>query len=122
MASAARRSRSAVAAASPRRPPKPVEYNLLLTATLCLLAAGAVMVFSASSARTLLQGQGDGTSYLVRYVGYGAIGVVILMVLSRRGVAMMARLTTPLLAVAFGLLVLVKLPGFGVTVNGAKRW
>ena len=30
---------------------QPLEYNLLLTATLCLLAAGAVMVYSASSAR-----------------------------------------------------------------------
>ena len=32
----------------------PLEYSLLLTATLCLLAFGAVMVFSASSARSLL--------------------------------------------------------------------
>src|SRR5262245_27999172 len=31
----------------------PIEYSLLLTATLCLLAFGAVMVFSASSARSL---------------------------------------------------------------------
>ena len=29
---------------------RPIEYSLLLTATLCLLALGAVMVFSASSA------------------------------------------------------------------------
>ena len=50
---------------SAKRKPKPVEYNILLTATLCLLAAGAVMVYSASSARTLLEGQGDGTMYLV---------------------------------------------------------
>ena len=38
---------------------RPLEYNILLTATLCLLAFGAVMVYSASSARTLLQGQGE---------------------------------------------------------------
>ena len=37
------------------RPPPPLEYSLLLTATLCLLAFGAVMVFSASSARSLLE-------------------------------------------------------------------
>src|SRR4051794_37147124 len=61
MPAAVRRSRSDVAAAGVRRAPKPVEYNILLTATLCLLAAGAVMVYSASSARTLLEGQGDGT-------------------------------------------------------------
>ena len=40
---------------------QPLEHRLLLTATFCLLAGGAVMVYSASSARTLLEGQGDGT-------------------------------------------------------------
>ena len=54
----------------------PLEYNLLLTATLCLLAFGAVMVYSASSARALLQGHGDGTAFLVRYLTYGGIGLV----------------------------------------------
>ncbi len=38
---------------------------------MCLLAFGAVMVYSASSATTLLQGQGNGSSYLIRYVIYG---------------------------------------------------
>ena len=55
---------------------QPLEHRLLLTATLCLLAGGAVMVYSASSARTLLEGQGDGTAYLVKYLAYGAVGLV----------------------------------------------
>jgi len=33
------------------------------------------MVYSAR-ARTLLQGDGDGTTYLVRYVAYGGVGFV----------------------------------------------
>src|SRR3954453_5388888 len=105
-------------------PPRqyPLEYNLLLTVTLCLLAAGAVMVYSASSAKTLLQGQGDGTTYLVRYVIYGAIGFAALHVLSRRGLAAITSFAGPLLGVSFGLLVLVKVPGFGVSINGARRW
>ena len=45
-----------------RKQTQPLEHRLLLTATLCLLAGGAVMVYSASSARTLLQGDGDGTA------------------------------------------------------------
>src|SRR5256714_8955072 len=107
-----------------RRPAaqQPIEHRILLTATLCLLAAGAVMVYSASSARTLLQGQGDGTTYLVRYVIYGAIGFAALHVLSRRGLAAITSFAGPLLAISFGLLVLVKLPGIGVSVNGARRW
>jgi cell division protein FtsW len=100
----------------------PLESNLLLTATLCLLAAGAVMVYSASSARTLLQTGGDGTGFLVRYVAYGAVGFVGLHILSRRGVDLAQRFTVPLLGLAFVLLVLVKIPGLGVEVNGARRW
>jgi cell division protein FtsW len=111
-----------VAARATPRPKPPLEYNLLLTATLCLLALGAVMVYSASSARTLLQGQGDGTTYLVRYLVYGAAGFVALHFIARRGLDAVVRLTGPLLAFAFCCLVAVKLPGLGVTVNGARRW
>jgi cell division protein FtsW len=99
-----------------------LEYQILVTAVLCLLAAGAVMVYSASSARTLLEGEGDSSAFLVRYVGYGALGLLAMWVMSRRGVDLMLRLTTPLLGVAFVLLVLVKIPGIGVEVNGARRW
>src|SRR3954451_6952843 len=122
MVSAARRSPSDVAATRPRRAPKPVEYNILLTATLCLLAAGAVMVYSASSARTLLEGQGDGTAYLVKYLVFGAAGLVLLQVLARGGLELLPRVTPALLALSFVLLVVVKLPGVGVEINGARRW
>ena len=45
------------------------------------------MVYSASSARTLLEGQGDGTAYLVKYLMYGAVGLVVMHLLSRHGLA-----------------------------------
>lgn len=106
---------------SPKRRP-PLEYNILLTATLCLLALGAVMVYSASSARTLLQGQGDGTSYLVRYLVYGSLGFVLLHVIARRGLDTVLRFTGPLLAFAMVCLLAVKVPGIGVEINGARRW
>ena len=112
--------RAAARAPSKRKPP--LEYNLLLTATLCLLALGAVMVYSASSARTLLQGDGDGTTYLVRFLVYGGAGFVALHVLARRGLEAVVRWTGPLLAFSFACLVAVKLPGMGVEVNGARRW
>jgi cell division protein FtsW len=116
------------AAAAPAKRPRsrtaaqPLEYNILLTATLCLLAFGAIMVYSASSARTMLQGQGDGSAFLVKYVAYGAIGFVAMHVIARRGLDAVLRLTGPLLAFAFVCLVLVKVPGLGVSVNGARRW
>jgi cell division protein FtsW len=104
------------------RPEQSIEHRILLTATLCLLAGGAVMVYSASSARTLLAGQGDGTTYLVKYLTYGALGFVALHVATRIHLDVVRRATPILLGVAFFLCFLVKIPGVGVEVNGATRW
>jgi cell division protein FtsW len=101
---------------------QPLEHRLLLTATFCLLAGGAVMVYSASSARTLLEGQGDGTAYLVKYVAYGAVGLAVMHVISRHGLTAARRFTPVLVAAAAVMLVLVLIPGVGVEVNGARRW
>jgi cell division protein FtsW len=108
--------------AKPKRRPPPIEHGILLTATLCLLAGGAVMVYSASSARDLLSGAGDGTGYLEKYLLYGAIGLLLMRFLSRHGLEAVRRATPMLLMVSFGLLVAVMLPGIGVEVNGARRW
>jgi len=105
-----------------RRREQPLEHRLLLTATFCLLAGGAVMVYSASSARTLLEGQGDGTMYLVKYLAYGSIGLVAMHLLSRHGLESVRRYTPWLVAAAFILLLLVLIPGFGLRINGARRW
>jgi cell division protein FtsW len=111
-----------VARARAKRRPPPIEHGILLTATLCLLAGGAVMVYSASSARDLLSGAGDGTGYLERYLFYGAIGLGLMRVLSRHGLEAVRQATPVLLVVSFGLLVAVMLPGIGIEVNGARRW
>jgi cell division protein FtsW len=100
----------------------PIEYSILYTATLCMLAAGAVMVYSASSAESLLAGSGDPSQYLKRYVAFGLVGLGCLYVLSRHGLKLVRAVTPVLLVCAFGLTVLVMIPGFGVTVNGATRW
>jgi cell division protein FtsW len=114
---------SAAEPSAKKRAPKPVEYNILLTATLCLLAAGAVMVYSASSARTLLETGGDGTGYLVKYVAYGGIGLVLMQMLARgSGMDFVRRITPGLLGLSFALLVAVKIPHVGVRINGATRW
>jgi cell division protein FtsW len=111
---------SASRAAAARR--QPLEQRILLTATLCLLALGAVMVYSASSATTLLEGQGTGTSYLVKYVLFGAVGVAGMHVLARRGLAWVHALTGPLLVSAFVLVLAVHIPHVGVSINGGRRW
>src|ERR671925_292812 len=105
MARSARAKKPPKAAGTRRaRKQQPLEHRLLLTATFCLLAGGAVMVYSASSARTLLEGQGDGTSYLVKYVAYGAVGLAVMHVISRHGLTAARRYTPLLLAGAAAML------------------
>ncbi len=89
---------------------------------MCLLAYGAVMVYSATSATALLQGSGNGTGYLLKFVAYGAIGLVLMRVLARDGLARVQGIVGPLLAVSFVLVLAVHVPHLGVSVNGARRW
>jgi cell division protein FtsW len=106
-----------------RRVAPPLEHRMLMTAALCLLAFGAVMVYSASSPLGVLNGQGNGTGDFIRYLIFGAIGLAAMHVLERRGLAILnERVCRLLLFGAFALLVLVLVPGFGVSVNGARRW
>jgi cell division protein FtsW len=101
---------------------QPLEQRILLTATLCLLAFGAVMVYSASSAQTLLQGHGNGSAYLIKFVVFGGIGLALMNVLARDGVARIQGVVPPLLATSFVLVLAVHIPHVGVAINGARRW
>src|ERR1700729_3471123 len=106
-----------------RRVPPPLEHRILMTATLCLLAFGAVMVYSASSPLGVLSRGGSGAGDFVRYLVFGALGLAAMHVLARRGLQIFTpQLVNGLLAVSFVLLLLVLVPGFGVVVNGARRW
>src|SRR5919106_3656455 len=105
-----------------RRRKRPIEYSILYTATLCLLAFGAVMVYSASSAESLLSGSGDPSYYLKRYVMFGLIGLVVMHAASRHGLTVIRAVTPIALVASFCLTIAVMLPGLGVTVNGATRW
>ena len=111
-------------ATSTKRVAPPLEHRMLLTATLCLLAFGAVMVYSASSPLGVLSGRsGTGISDFVRYLIFAALGLVGMHILARGGVTLFQRrLVTLLLVVSFALLLMVLIPGFGVQVNGARRW
>jgi cell division protein FtsW len=105
-----------------RSRPLPPEYNMLLTATLCLLALGAVMVFSASSTTRILQNGGlsDSAFYLKRTLLFGAAGLTIMFLASRRGLKVVRELTPIFLGGSIFLLVAVL--AVGTEVNGATRW
>ncbi|CAB4337387.1 unannotated protein [freshwater metagenome] len=99
-----------------------IEEDVLLTAVFCLVAFGAVMVYSASSAISVVAGNGDGSGLLIRYLIFAALGFIGLTLATRFPLKKLMALTGPLLAIALILLVAVKLPGIGVSVNGAQRW
>jgi cell division protein FtsW len=116
-----RRTSEPSASAAARRPP--VEHRLLLTATLCLLAGGAVMVYSASAPSELTGGSGTGA--LVRFVVFAAGGLVVLRFASQLRLDVVRRLTGPLLGIAFLALLAVRVPGIGHSTVGAlkaERW
>jgi cell division protein FtsW len=98
------------------------EYNMLLTATLCLLALGAVMVFSASSTTKVLSdgGLSESAFYLKRTLMFGAFGLLVMHFVARQGLELVRRLTPVILGISFFLLVAVL--GIGSNVNGASRW
>jgi cell division protein FtsW len=107
----------------PRRAAAPsTEYSILLTATLCLLAFGAVMVFSASSTTRILEDGSLSNSafFLKRTLLFGAIGLIVMHLTSRYGLRLVRSLTPAILAVSFALLVAVLVAG--TSVNGASRW
>ncbi|HEX6228584.1 MAG TPA: putative lipid II flippase FtsW [Solirubrobacterales bacterium] len=100
----------------------PAEYNMLLTATLCLLAFGAVMVFSASSTTRVLSdgGLSDSAYYLKRTLAFGALGLLLMHLTARHGLQLVRRLTPAILAVSLFLLLAVLVAG--TSVNGSSRW
>ncbi len=114
----ARRTRARTGRAS--KPP--LEYSLLSTATLCLMAFGAVMVYSASSAESLLGGSGDPSFYFKRYLMFGIVGLALLWAASRIDLKAVRAITPVLLLVSFGLTAALMIPGIGVNINGATRW
>src|SRR5207344_1775815 len=87
------------------------EYNLLLTATLCLLALGAVMVFSASSTTQILSNGNLAES---------AFGLLVMHLSARHGLTAIRRLTPALLVGSLFLLLVVLVAGS--SANGASRW
>lgn len=98
------------------------ERRILLSAVACLLVLGAVMVWSASARPGVPSLQHLPSQYLLRYAWCGAVGLLLMWMLSRGGVELLRRFMPVLLVGSFALLLLVLVPGVGIEVNGARRW
>ncbi len=114
---------AASAARTTRRLAPPLEHRILMTATLCLLAFGAVMVYSASSSEEVITSGGYGTSEFFMYLVAAAIGLAVMKLAESRGLSLLTeRLVRWLLIASFVLTLLVLVPHIGISVNGARRW
>ncbi|MBI4390710.1 MAG: putative lipid II flippase FtsW [candidate division NC10 bacterium] len=95
--------------------------RLLFTAVLILVGLGVVMVYSASAIRAQ-ERFGDPAFFLKKQILWALIGVTGMVWLMGRDYRGLRPFILPLLFLAFGMLVLVLVPGIGVKVNGARRW
>jgi len=93
----------------------------LLFAMLSLVGLGVVMVYSASSELSLTA-HGHGYFYLKRQAVFSLIGMGAMVFCLHFPYWIYRYAVYPLLFTAIGLLVLVLLPGFGVTAGGSARW
>ncbi|MGA1212473.1 MAG: FtsW/RodA/SpoVE family cell cycle protein [Solirubrobacterales bacterium] len=100
----------------------PLEYGVLLTATMILFALGAVMVFSASSTRTILDdgGLADSASFLQMTLIAGAIGFAVLIWASKTTLDRVRAMTPGFAGVTLVLLLAVLVAGR--EVNGTTGW
>ena len=99
--------------------------NLILTlCTLILVGLGAVMVYSASSVTAGASDRlgHDAAYYFKRQVLFLVMGSSLALFLSRIDYDIFRRHILLLLGATLVLLVLVYVPGFRHTVNGASRW
>lgn len=96
-------------------------YYLVLGATILLTTLGLVMVMSASSIESFVV---NGSSYAVaqKQAIWVIIGIPLLMVASRLPVRAFRVMAIPAIVVTLVLLVLVLVPGIGVSVAGNQNW
>jgi cell division protein FtsW len=99
-----------------RRRPVTLAEQVLMIATIALVAFGVVMVYSAASGDTSI----SSLFYLEREGGYALAGLLALAVCARIDYRVIGKLSPALVAGSAFLLIVVL--GAGVTVNGARRW
>ena len=99
----------------------PTPFLILLGLVVSFSLLGLTMVLSASSV-TSLTTTGSPWGQFISQAMWLGIGVVACAAAALIDHRILRRLTIPALIVAFVFLVLVLLPWFGVSVNGAQRW
>jgi cell division protein FtsW len=102
----------------PARLPLPA---LLIAIVVALDLAGLVMVLSSSSVHALRE-YGSAWMFFQRQIIWLGVGAAALVITARLDYRRWMRLSGLLLVLTVGLLVLVLVPGLGISVNGSTRW
>ena len=107
----------------PRRPVgrRTPLFLWLFGASVALTLLGAVMVLSASASVSISETNSP-WSLFGKQLQWLGIGTVLMMITLRVDYRFWRRLSSPAIVSTVALLVLVVLPGLGVTRNGATRW
>lgn len=96
-------------------------YYVILGGSLLITVLGLVMVYSASQI-TALQLSKPGTFFFRKQLLAATIGGVLLFAASRMPVKLHRALAYPILAGSVFMMVLVQVPGIGVSINGNQNW
>ncbi|MFF3058770.1 putative lipid II flippase FtsW [Streptomyces sp. NPDC057909] len=96
-------------------------YYLILGAGLLITVLGLVMVYSASMIKALELDK-PGTYFFRKQFLAAVIGSALLVIASRMPVKLHRALAYPLLMGTVFLMVLVQVPGVGMSVNGNQNW
>jgi cell division protein FtsW len=93
----------------------------ILIPAIMLLGIGLIAIYSSSSilANDKLH---DNYYFLKRQIFFAGIGLFLLIIAKHIPVEFYRKMVYPALILSFLLLVLLKVPGFGREVNGARRW
>ena len=90
-----------------------------LILVLILMTVGLIMLLSASYARAYYEGNSP-ISIFIRQLFFAAVGLVLMMLLSRMPLSIYKKWSMRVLLIAVALMLLV--PIIGTRANGAKRW
>jgi len=97
-------------------------YYLLLGASALLLTIGVIMVLSASSVYSFEQNNGDSYAVVKRQLMWVAIGIPCAWLASRLPQSTIRRFAWIGVGVSIVLLLLLRVPSLGRTVNGNTNW
>jgi len=100
---------------------KPFDFLIFMT-VLILLAMGLVMVLSASYYFVDVRFKGDAFKIARSQMFFAVVGIGAMFFMANFDYRRLAKLGGPLIIASIIMLALVKVPGIGITRNGASRW